>query len=751
MSLLRVSRFSASAGRKPPRARRKKPPAKQEWDSTIHDLTVHRATPEDLVRRHEMHKSKNKALAHLELQEKTLKSKWKKQRLRVPESLEKRKLTLMREILSDQYQLQDVLERSDQAMAVVKDLFGDAPRRHIGFPNVTVAPDCDEESFQGPIIQKCDPPTQLSLLNESVMDSQALNEVEGESSSICHTDCENGQDVSLNFGSDIGTDRKLKRGNAVAKCQQEATKLQATTHSSQDVNILATPTTIFQSMGYRALNATHAVKKVHSRLQDEEQTPDVRYIVQQVLNANLRKQKQMSKKVKKKQSAQTPARQKRSHSNTASTSSDHSNDNKSSLDVLNQMMHDVEHEMEEYEQRTGHEVQKTLNSQGVTGFTYSLVNALCRVMRFLKQSEMRLCQETLNRQQLENELSEHRALIDALTAEVLLVREENLAIQSKLQQYMVVTDEQLISFTHAIKGLSATDSNRIKSPGESGEFSTRSPEVTHGIEKPHLNYAGPKTDIFKSEKVFELSQSNLSSKGPVLPNQPDSIGVGQMLSTCTFQPAVLLSPPQQKNSEVLLSLPDESTGRDDLQKQMAELTLQNSVVKAQLSKFRHYHQEAENSLQQPVTMQNELVGEEPEIDRAINSSEELPKSLDERIAELNRQSAEARDKLLFLIKQQKLATLISVSPPISPIPSPPVNLTENGRRTIEVCIPVAEMLHSSKEDMTPPASRTNARRMEVYKKRSNSSFSLPFVSTDLLQVCLTRCIYHKAPHREMYN
>ncbi|XP_053153731.1 spindle and centriole-associated protein 1 isoform X6 [Hemicordylus capensis] len=690
MSLLRVSRFSASAGRKPPRARRKKPPAKQEWDSTIHDLTVHRATPEDLVRRHEMHKSKNKALAHLELQEKTLKSKWKKQRLRVPESLEKRKLTLMREILSDQYQLQDVLERSDQAMAVVKDLFGDAPRRHIGFPNVTVAPDCDEESFQGPIIQKCDPPTQLSLLNESVMDSQALNEVEGESSSICHTDCENGQDVSLNFGSDIGTDRKLKRGNAVAKCQQEATKLQATTHSSQDVNILATPTTIFQSMGYRALNATHAVKKVHSRLQDEEQTPDVRYIVQQVLNANLRKQKQMSKKVKKKQSAQTPARQKRSHSNTASTSSDHSNDNKSSLDVLNQMMHDVEHEMEEYEQRTGHEVQKTLNSQGVTGFTYSLVNALCRVMRFLKQS--------------------------------------------KLQQYMVVTDEQLISFTHAIKGLSATDSNRIKSPGESGEFSTRSPEVTHGIEKPHLNYAGPKTDIFKSEKVFELSQSNLSSKGPVLPNQPDSIGVGQMLSTCTFQPAVLLSPPQQKNSEVLLSLPDESTGRDDLQKQMAELTLQNSVVKAQLSKFRHYHQEAENSLQQPVTMQNELVGEEPEIDRAINSSEELPKSLDERIAELNRQSAEARDKLLFLIKQQKLATLISVSPPISPIPSPPVNLTENGRRTIEVCIPVAEMLHSSKEDMTPPASRTNARRSttgvsnQVHIPQSTSQGNVQLIS-----------------------
>lgn len=39
------------------------------------------------------------------------------------------------QILSDQYHLQDVLERSDQVMAVAKDLFGDAPRTRTGRPS----------------------------------------------------------------------------------------------------------------------------------------------------------------------------------------------------------------------------------------------------------------------------------------------------------------------------------------------------------------------------------------------------------------------------------------------------------------------------------------------------------------------------------------------------------------------------------------------------------------------------------------
>lgn len=47
-----------------------------------------------------------------------------------------------------------------------------------------------------------------------------------------------------------------------------------------------------------------------------------------------------------------------------------------------------------------------------------------------------------------------------------------------------------------------------------------------------------------------------------------------------------------------------------------------------------------------------------------------PSSMEERIAELNRQSMEARGKLLQLIEQQKLIGLNPPSPPVSPIQSP---------------------------------------------------------------------------------
>uniref|UniRef100_A0A8D2IUN3 Spindle and centriole-associated protein 1 n=1 Tax=Varanus komodoensis TaxID=61221 RepID=A0A8D2IUN3_VARKO len=622
-----------------------------------------KSLPTIQVRRHEMHKSKNKALVHLELQEKALKSKRKKQRPRVPESLEKKKLALMREILSEQYQLQDVLERSDQAMAMVKDLFGDTPHRHLGFPNVTVAPDYDMQSSLGPIVQKSDPPTQLSILSESVMDRQVI---------IFHMN---------------------------------------------------------------SLNATNVVRKVHSRVQNEEQIPYTTFVVQQVLNANVRKEKQTVTKVKKKQSPQMPAGQKKKNLSTAATSFDLPNGNRTSLEVLNQMMH----EMEEYEKWMGHEIQQVHDNQGVSGFTHSLVNALCRVMHYLKENERRMHQEMVDRQQLEKELGEHRALIDALTAEVLLLREENHAMQSKLQQCLVVRDEKLVSLSHALQGLSVTDISRRN--------------------EPILDYNGPKTNWLDALPV------DLPNKAAVL-NPPKKIHPTPTLSTHIFQPAVLLSPPQQKSSEALPLLQDDSTRREtdgeqistpshkplmvqedgslltqkvcvpvaiqtmhnsfrshgqilenisaaprpgfddategidpgvsmmctqneDLQEQINELTHQNSVIKTQLRAFGHCHEQGNGQ---------------------TASSLKESKSLDERIAELNRQSAEARGKLLLLTNQQAVATFISVSPPVSPVFSPPRNLPENGRKTVEVSVPVVETLDGLKEDTFPPASGTSVRR-----------------------------------------
>lgn len=53
----------------------------------------------------------------------------------------------------------------------------------------------------------------------------------------------------------------------------------------------------------------------------------------------------------------------------------------------------------------------------------------------------------------------------------------------------------------------------------------------------------------------------------------------------------------------------------------------------------------------------------------------VSRSLEERIAELNRQSTEARDKLLQLIDQQKSAAADMVPPTLSPVPPPSLNYT----------------------------------------------------------------------------
>ncbi|XP_065708018.2 spindle and centriole-associated protein 1 isoform X1 [Patagioenas fasciata] len=775
MSLLRGAR-PRGTGRKGPR----KPSAvKRDWDSTVHDLTVHRATPEDILRRHEIHKSKNKALAHLELQEKALKRNWKKQNQLAADSVEKRKLSLMREILSDQYHLQDVLEQSDQVMAVARNLFGNAPRTRTGFPNVTVAPNCDPESSQGPIVQKCDHPNQLSVLSDTVMDSQALNEVEEEALSIYQS--EDGHHDSLHFKSSINSDRLLRllrEENSLVNSQLWGEKDMRRTTLSQESNVPLTPTTVSPSLDRSALNATNVVKRIHSRLQNEDkgETIDSTYTVRQVLNPNSRKQKHIAAKMKRKQAAENSARQRRDDSPANSIAIDLQSSNISSLDVLNRMIHEVEHELEEYERCTGREVQKTERSEGLSGFTVSLVNALCRLMRYLKESEMQLREKELMRQQHEQMLNEHRELIDALTAEILLVREENTIIQKKLQEYRMVTDEQLISLTQAFKGLPLAEPRRDQSPNH---FGIASKGPVNGQEKPDLSYFEPRADTGNKESMLKFPQEELPFKFLQRSGASGDVGAGRSLPSHIFQPAVLLSPPRQKSSQELsalqnvftaISQPPKNTKSDpckeksspsslrmqstteencltsqrqailpadkdlesshekislpcpgdtrknstaeelfqnsDLLGQIAELTRQNSLIKAQLSRFRGFSEDTSDCLCQPDPIQNA----NPSPDSSQQQTHLLvSKSLEERIAELNRQSTEARDKLLQLIDQQKFAA-DKVPPTISPVLPPSLNCTENARRKIEVSIPVAVAMDSTKEHSVSPASMTSIRR-----------------------------------------
>ncbi|XP_029426215.1 spindle and centriole-associated protein 1 isoform X8 [Nannospalax galili] len=766
MSLIRVSRFSPrGGGRKTLKVKKKKASVKQEWDvspggkqqaglgehtpglgavwsqceigsNTVNDLTVHQATPEDLVRRHEIHKSKNRALVHWELQEKALKRKWKKLK---PEtsSLEKR-LSVMKEILSDQYQMQDVLEKSDHLMATAKDLFADFPRKRTGFPNITMAPD----SSQGPIVVNQDPVTQ-SILNESVIKPQALNEINDEGEGTVNSQSEESEselDSSLNLQSNRNTERflhQLKEENSEL-INQLWTNIQQKIATQSQVTPPGTPSLTPSSEEQKvALNATDAVKRIQTKLQPEDstETVDSSYIVGQVLNS--RKQKQLLNKVKRKPDLCAPSKQKKNMLSASTASTDLPSSNNSSLDVLKHMINEVECEMEEYERWTGREVKGLQGGQGLTGFTLSLVSSLCRLVRYLKESEIQLRKEVETRQQLEQMLGDHRELIDALTAEILLLREENHTTQARLQQYMVTTDEQLISLTHVIKNYPVINNSRQESQASDRAASGRILDAAAVLRRtvqtrpapripPTVEVIDKEQNLEKKTLLTDTDIQNSSEENRLFTQRWRVSHMGEDLESKTQTAFVNLPQPpcssfpttQQSRSPVFSEEPpvlgdgqqlkanEALAQRKDIMARIAELTLQNSAIQAHLNNITGSGGEQGDGLR-------ELHKQEGASDMTATfpgAPSLTPSGVEERIAELNRQSMEARGKLLQLIEQQKLVGLNLSSSPVSPVQSPLRAWTEGGKRTIEVSVPGVEAPENSKCNTVSPVSGISSRR-----------------------------------------
>ncbi|KFO57661.1 Spindle and centriole-associated protein 1, partial [Corvus brachyrhynchos] len=142
------------------------------------------------------------------------------------------------------------------------------------------------------------------------------------------------------------------------------------------------------------------------------------------------------------------------------------------------------------------------------------------------------------------------------------------------------------------------------------------------------------------------------------------------------------------------STAEELLQNGDLLGQIAELTRQNALIKAQLSKFRGVSGDKSDCLHQPDPTQNA-----PSPDSSQGQSHLMvSRSLEERTAELHGQSTEAQDQLLQLIDQQKSAAADMVPPVLPPVPAPSLNYTKNARRTVEVSVPVAVGVDSSKDD-----------------------------------------------------
>ncbi|XP_029385130.1 spindle and centriole-associated protein 1 isoform X2 [Echeneis naucrates] len=686
MSFVRVGRPQQhSKGKRPVRPKKAGAP-KRDWVSTVNDLSVHKLTPAELSHRHEIHKSHNKAAAQWELREKAL-----KRRLYhsgSPSPLDQASLSIIREVFSDQLLLQDVLARSDRAMAVVKDLFGDAPHRQTGHPSVTMAPNCDSDS-ELPVLQRPDPPTQLSLLSQSMMDQQALNELQASDEDHSEEDTYPSH-RSRNHVIRRTNKQKMKTQSRDRLVQQKKVNCPSS-EQGNELSLPTTPATSGRAPDQLALNATVAVQRVRTKQgQSQEVKEEPSVLVNHVLNPH----KPFS------QSGRTNSRLSRSAksfsqsleldgSSVSSLSGD-----QSSLGLLQAKLDQVEADLNSLSADAvpeSAEGPKHHRTQGLTGFSVALVSTLGRLAYLLKKTDEKAQKEAQERRKLEEQLQEQRELIDALTAEILALKEETAKMQADFQQRTNELEQKLDAVVLVTGGLGLLEANTDP------------------------------TGVHQSEPVPEWRQAPVTSAVLLSPPQQrdnwQKYHVAQPLHQQLPPVANLCSSDDQAQSSAssltslpLTSLPSTSLSltSDPLISQLrpeamlaeiAQLSSQNDLIRAQLSQAKSLRTgvggspssgSEQRSLSSSTTerITHQGVGER-RMSASRNTGRENQNvqvtdcethqvssptalgvsSVEQRLLELNRQSAAARARLLELIEEQKQCALSKVAPSVSPMPS----------------------------------------------------------------------------------
>ncbi|XP_068588395.1 spindle and centriole-associated protein 1 [Cebidichthys violaceus] len=726
MSFVRGGRPQQHAkGKRPVRPKKAAAAPKKDWVSTVNDLSVHKLSPAELSHRHEIHKSHNKAAAQWELREKALQRRFRP--AGSPAPLDRASLSIIREVFSDKLLLQDVLARSDRAMAVVKDLFGDAPRRQTGHPSVTMAPNCDSDS-ELPVLQRPDPPTHLSLLSQSLMDPQALNELEASEEDYSDEDsCPTGSsDYHVIHRVNV---RKIKAQSRGRVIRQQKVRRPNSEQADGD-NVPVTPCTSGRAPAQTALNATMAVQRVRSRQsQSEEGMEEPSVLVSQVLNpeTSLNQSGRMSRRTSRnrKCGSQSSALD---GSSVASLSGD-----QSSLGLLQTMLGQVEADLDTLIPATApasaQSQKKKDKTQGLTGFSVTLVSTLGRLVHLLKQREEEAQEEARERSRLEEVLSEQRGLIDALTAETMTLREEAAALQAGLQLQTAELEQKLDTVVLLMGGLGlleahidpTKESDAKAAVCQSAPVAERDPEqrqvspavllspprqtdnwqptpVTHPV-PPHREL--PPKDVLRSRKDVRSHSSASSLTSLPLTSLPSSSSLSLTSDSLDSQ----LSP------EVMLA-------------EIAQLNRQNELIRAQFSRAKRLASGAEESsngsneqrrsITGRVTPQSvgerrmsassstgrrsrhvQAAGGEQLMNQATSPNTLHVSSVEQRLLELNRQSAAARGRLLELIEQQKQSVTAKASPSNSPIPPSafsPHSAAGGGSPELSMPLPEQELL-----------------------------------------------------------
>ncbi|XP_072019611.1 uncharacterized protein [Amphiura filiformis] len=552
MSFVRVPHRSQSlSSLNGSRAKKKKRRPQAAWDDSVTDLNQHKATFEEIEHRRSVHRSKNlDAVRQQKLEKQIAKARAKNEQSH--NTSDYRGTRLLREILYDESQLQDALSHSDRVMAVVADLFGDDPKRHTAFPNVTLAPGQKPgQRHQGPISEAPETPSRMTLLSESVMNSQALNDMEGNGSSESDLE-EDKENVPVSFHSNLNFDRFQ---DFIKKQQtKQASHPYDSTHASLLQN--TGNSRLHQDYGKKQTNETHQ-ESLDSSQADGDSAPPTNAI-----NDTVKVKKKTRSRIGK-EKQQVAEEQKVEDSLNLST-----------------VLRGLAQQMTDYEVATGRQPQTadhggtslSHNAPGVSGYTSLLVQTIAKLIGYLKETESRMGEEKQMREQMQYQVAEQRILIDAITADLLATQDLQLQNQQEFNQYMAHTQVQLKSIQEMLSSkLGLQTTSAVKSvPQPSKEQS-----IPHSMSSqqtlmqsvgprqwgpPHQHHQPGQPHSLQAHQLVtrpEVSQEGVRQSMQSQPHQPMSSQAHQPMTSQPHQP-MSSQPHQPMSSQPHQSMPLQS-------------------------------------------------------------------------------------------------------------------------------------------------------------------------------------------------
>ncbi|ESO88089.1 hypothetical protein LOTGIDRAFT_234670 [Lottia gigantea] len=470
---------------------------KPQWDDTLHDLTTFKATDEDLERRKTAHKSKNHMTYKLQQMRKVNKREENNGQITQNQA---RQLAIMKEILYDQRQLKSVLDKTDNMMSVVKDLFGDDPKKYKGFPNVTSAPNASGDHTDRNTSLVSGMPeiyTKTEALSDSVMNPTALNDLPDSDSDDDETDNPHPivyhQQMNLHrFQQFLANEEKNQTLSSIGGQAQLSHNEIGPTQSTQiqgNSGFETPPNEANDSMEIHrpprsAINDTNKVRKIKSRIRD-----------------------------------------------TSTSSADTSQTQAMNLTDMRKVLESLQDEIAEFEKQTGTKIPaEKQRSDTFTGYTVALVDSVSKLARYLRETDRRLQAEITVREQLTQDVHQMRTIIDALTSDIIVTQEEYGRSQGDFLRYRQQTEQELALLKAALYG--------IKGPIPTPQLlnSTRTPPQHH----PDMHF----TDQHQNPETSHLNAAS-SLPQPNIEQLPLNLR-SSIPSHLHDDEAILLSPPVRK-------------------------------------------------------------------------------------------------------------------------------------------------------------------------------------------------------------